>query len=515
MLILSLFIIGPARVSAASVDTGLINTTAGSVQGVIASTYRAFRGIPYAAPPTGDLRWQAPQPVIPWSTTRDATQLGSPCPQFAGVFVVPNKAHNSTNEDCLTLNVYTPHTTSSGQLPVMVWIHGGAFVTGASGDYDPTTLVASSNVIVVTLNYRLGVFGFLALSALDAQASDHVSGNYGLEDQQAALQWVKSNIAAFGGNSSNVTIFGDSSGGDSVCAHLISTVSAGLFQRAITQSGPCANPFLTQAAAEQTGNSIVASVGCASAADVAICMRAVPVSDLLTAASADVSIFTGSSFSPVVGGTLFPQQPLAALSAGSFNKVPVIEGTTRDEGRLFVALLENAQGAAISETQYESIVQSLAGSNATVVLAVYSSLRYGAPDLALSALITDSIFSCPARKSAQALAAWVPTYAYEFDDPTAPPEVTDPYMTQGAYHESDIQYIFQNSASHFAGYQQALSDQMIGYWTRFAATGHPNGASAPVWPTYSALTDQVFSLNPLASGNIATFYLDHNCVLFG
>jgi para-nitrobenzyl esterase len=244
-------------------------------------------------------------------------------------------------------------------------------------------------------------------------------------------------------------------------------------------------------------------------------MRAVPVSDLLTAASADVSIFTGSSFSPVVGGTLFPQQPLAALSAGSFNKVPVIEGTTRDEGRLFVALLENAQGAAISETQYESIVQSLAGSNATVVLALYSSLRYGAPDLALSALITDSIFSCPARKSAQALAAWVPTYAYEFDDPTAPPEVTDPYMTQGAYHESDIQYIFQNSASHFADYQQALSDQMIGYWTRFAATGHPNGANAPVWPTYSALTDQVFSLNPLASGNIATFYLDHNCVLFG
>jgi para-nitrobenzyl esterase len=237
-------------------------TERGPIRGILTPALRKFLGIPYAAPPVGKLRWRPPKDHTRWSAPLDATRFGNHCPQDASVFGTA-----SVSEDCLFLNVFTPNgaaseANNSHSYPVMVWIHGGALTVGESDDYVPTKLVQRGDVIVVTINYRLGALGFLAHPALNAESPDHISGNYGIMDQQFALKWVQRNIATFGGDPHNVTIFGESAGGLSVLSHLASPTAAGLFHRGIVESGAYELTLPTLADEESHGEAFAASVGC-------------------------------------------------------------------------------------------------------------------------------------------------------------------------------------------------------------------------------------------------------------
>jgi para-nitrobenzyl esterase len=505
---------GPAAAGAAlppSLDGAVVRTENGLVRGTMGDGFRTFVGIPFAAPPVGSLRWQPPHPARSWHGVRDATTPGSPCPALPTIIAGDSSKGGSTNEDCLYLNVWTPSPVRH-RLPVMVWIHGGGFVNGAGTDYDASVLTARANAIVVTINYRLGPFGFLALPGLSAEARDRSSGNFGIQDQQAALEWVRRSIGGFGGDPRNVTIFGESAGGLSVCAQLASPTSSGLFQRAITESGPCTAQLRTLPTAEAAGVALAARLGCADTATQVACMRAKPVAGVLAAGGGSLG-----SFGPVVGGAVLPQQIPDAISSGQFNQVPVMEGTNHDEYRLFVAALFDLQGNPVTAAQYPALLQARFGAGAAKVLATYPLAEFPSPSVALATVVTDAAFACPARAADGLLAAHVRTFAYEFNDPNAPEFlITDPVMPLRAFHAAEIPYVFQpaDAAALFNADQLALSEQMIGYWSRFAASGDPNGARAPRWPRYTTRSYQMQSLAPAATGPIATFAADHRCAFW-
>jgi para-nitrobenzyl esterase len=500
--------VAPASPAAAT-DDSLVRTANGLVSGTVGTTVRAFLGIPFAAPPVGDLRWRPPQPTASWPGIRQAASFGNACAQAPGVFAA-NARQGSTSEDCLYLNVYTPNRARD-DLPVMVWIHGGGFTTGSASQYDPTVLAAKGRAVIVTVNYRLGPFGFLALPGLSAEQPDRSSGNYGLQDQQAALRWVRRNIARFGGSPRNVTIFGESAGGLSVCANLASPTADDLFERAITESGPCAGTLPALGSAQAGGAAVAGRLGCADPATQVSCMRAVPVGTLLGAAGA---------FLPNVDGSVLPQQIPAAISSGHFNRVPVMEGSNHDEYRLFVALQFDLAGYPpghpILATQYPALVQATFGSQAPKVLTEYPLSSFASPSIAWSTVLTDSAFVCPARTADVLLSAKVPTFAYEFNDPNAPEFiVTDPFMPLGAFHASELPYIFQPAAGFFpTPAQMGLSDQMIRYWTSFAREGDPNSFASPPWPHYESRRDQFQSLAPGGTTSITTFAADHHCAFW-
>src|SRR5215813_7949423 len=317
----------PTGASAAP-QSPVVATDKGPVRGVAIGQTQAFLGIPYAAAPIGDLRWRPPQEHAGWQGVLDASDYGAHCPQVATPYGLP-----STTEDCLFLNVFTPDKTNRGRphlLPVMFWIHGGGLVVGESDGYDPSNLVAQ-NVIVVTINYRIGELGFLAHPALSTESSTGASGNYGLMDQQAALRWVQRNIRAFGGNPDNVTIFGESAGGLSVHSQLASPLAAGLFHQAIVESGSYSLSQPSLAVAEATGAAFAARAGCAS--QTADCLRSLSVSAVLAAQP-------GGTMVPNLDGLVLPLTVRSAFTSGQFNQVPVIEGSNHDEWRLFVAQTE-------------------------------------------------------------------------------------------------------------------------------------------------------------------------------
>ena len=502
--------------NAATSDPSLVKTQQGTVQGVVQSTFRSFLGIPYAAPPVGNLRWKPPQAHAPWSTTLNATMAGNPCPQIASPF-----GQASTNENCLFLNVYTPNPVTANA-PVMVWIHGGAFVAGEGSDFNPAATLVAQGAVVVTINYRLGAFGFLALPSLSAEDANGSSGNYGLQDQQFALQWVHNNIQAFGGNPDNVTIFGESAGGFSVCANIASPDARGLFQRAITESGPCTFPLPTLASVENTDAALAAKLGCNQqvAAQQTACLRALSAQQILAAQSTGFNVGGNSasilSFSPNVDGSVLPQSLTNALLSGRFNHVPVLEGTNQTEGRLFIALgFDLTANGPLSAAQYPAAVQALVGAQvAPQVLDEYPLSHFSSPDVALSAIFGDAGFSCPARAADQLFAVSVPTFAYEFNDINSPmlflPPVSFPY---GATHTDEIQYLFQvdGLASRLNANQERLSGQMISYWVQFARNGNPNSAHTVGWANYNALTDNFQSLVPPTPEIEFGFSPEHNC----
>jgi para-nitrobenzyl esterase len=509
---------------AASAAARVVPTDRGPVTGIETPTLSEYLGIPYAAPPVGDLRWQPPQPVARWQGPRDATQYGPHCPQSASPFGTA-----STTEDCLYLNVHTPSgkvaqekngktkLKQAKRLPVMVWIHGGALVVGESDEYDPTRLVAQGRV-VVTLNYRLGFLGFLAHPALSAGSPQKASGNYGLMDQQAALRWVQRNIKKFGGDPDNVTIFGESAGGLSVHAHLASPLSGGLFDRAIAQSGAYSAREPSLADAETKGLAFAHNLGCADN-QTAECLRSIPVETLL----ANQPELPGE-IGPNVDGRVLPQAINAAIGSGEFNRVPVIEGTTHDEFRLFAYTNIEAMFGVLTPGFYPLAVPLLVSTlgldaSPSAVMAQYPLDQYGTVILALSAIATDAVFACPARRAAQQLSEHVPTYQYEFNDPEAPqlfvPQGSFPY---GAYHASEVQYLFdvpdQQNAPDLTAAQRALADAMVGYWTRFAQAGDPNGPQAPQWPAYTAASEQFLSLEPPVPVVRDSFAADHKCAFW-
>lgn len=487
------------------VDPTIVATGTGTIQGAINGGIRAFRGIPYAAPPVGALRWKPPQAHARWTGVRQATQFGSSCPQSLGPFGVP-----STNEDCLFLNVYTPaNATPGSKLPVMFWIHGGSLISGEGTDYDPTALV-KHGVIVVTINYRLGLLGFLAHPALSAESPTHDSGDYGLMDQQFALGWVKRNISHFGGNPSNVTIFGESAGGLSVRSELVSPSGKGLFQRAIIESGAYTETVPTLAQAEATGEALAAKMGCTD--QTAACLRALPVTTLLSAETAITQFPNISSF--------LPEQYSTAFKTGDFNHVPVLSGSNHDEWMLFVDLLNSQLGSPVTASNYQQQIATglelPSISAAAPIAAEYPVGSYATPYNALGAVGTDAIFACNARQDVQNLSQFTPTYQYEFNDPNPPfpfPIPPVPYSL-GDYHASEIQYIFPTGSSQLSAGQAKLASEMETYWTNFAKHGNPNGAGVPSWPAYTAATDEAQSLTEPAPAPESGFAADHKCAFW-
>jgi para-nitrobenzyl esterase len=471
----------------------VVSTEHGSVRGKDVSGVRQFLGVRYGAPPTGQQRWRPTRAPARWNTTANATQFGPHCPQVASPFGTP-----SVNEDCLFLNVYAPTQRSSTRRPVMVWIHGGALQLGQSEDYNPAKLVARG-VVVVTINYRLGALGFLAHPALTAESGDGASGNYGLMDQQFALRWVSRNIANFGGDPDNVTIFGESAGGLSVHAHLASPRSANLFDAAIAQSGSIRLDLESQPQAEAHGTDIANRVGCES--QTLACLRSVSVENLL----ANQLLPTEIGFFPHVDNKVLTQSFRTAFATGSFNRVPVIEGSTKDEWRLFVALTEFQTMHVLTAEEYPFAIQATLGVPAPVVpliVAQYPLSNYDNPSEALGAVGTDAIFACNTLTAASLLSQHTPTWFYEFNDPQPPMYILPPAsFDYGAYHASEIPFVLDVRPSFppaaFTPDQQALSADMIAYWSQFARNGNPNGfGGAPFWIRFNATTDWVQSLLP-------------------
>jgi carboxylesterase type B len=455
------------------------------VRGVSYADHRVFSGIPYAAPPVGRLRWQPPQPVRPWQGVREATSPGPVCPQFAADGTITG------SEDCLYLNVTTPLPDTGTRLPVMVWIPGGRFLQGAGSDYDPSRLATQGHVIVVTLNYRLGALGFLALRQLAARSAD--SGNYGLADQQAALRWVRDNIAAFGGNPREVTAFGQSAGGYSVCAHLAAPGSRGLFTRAIVQSAPCGNSFVTVRSAQARGLRAAAALGCSQPATMLACLRGKPAASLVSLGAADAfatAPLRGLPWLPVVDTPVLPVQPLTALRSGTAARVPLLQGSTRDEMRPFVALQFAPPGEKVTAHSYRVIISQVFGRRAAAVLARYPANRYPAPGIALATVLTDwghMLGACPVLPADDAAASHDPVYAYEWAEDSGQELAGLPL---GAPHGGELPYLFDGTFAQQPPLsdpaQLKLSRQLISYWTQFARTGNPNAPGLPSWPGYHA-----------------------------
>ena len=426
---------------------------------------------------------------------------GNRCPQLAAITGEPA----SDTEDCLYLNVTAPRSAwPHTPRPVLVWVHGGGLANGAGSDFDARRLAVGGDLVVVTVNYRLGAFGFLGLGALPG------SGTLGLQDQQAALGWVRRNIGSFGGDPARVTLAGESAGAHSSCAQLASPGAAGLFDQVILQSNPCVKPGLDQspsrpfvdfptwlapADADARAMDLAVEAGCAGPGAppdaIVACLRGLPVTRLL-----------GISFlaTPSYGNRVLPENPDQAIGAGRFHRVPVMAGITRDEGTFFAALLTPAP---IPADQYRPFLDTAFGDDAAAVEGRYPLLAYRSARHALAAIVSDREWAWPARESDDLFARHVPTYSYEFTDRRAAPLFEFPAdIPAGASHGAELGYLFDRlgKPNDLDSTQRALANRMIRQWARFARTGDPNGPGLPRWPRYRHHTPHVQELGPDRTG---------------
>ncbi|HLK41500.1 MAG TPA: carboxylesterase/lipase family protein [Polyangiaceae bacterium] len=510
----------------------VVTVAQGQLQGRVDGKVFAYLGIPYAKPPVGPLRWKEPQPPASWSDVRDATAFGNRCAQNANPTLFTTA---SADEDCLYLNVWTPDPSAS-KLPVMVWIHGGGNVGGSASDpvpfadgggsfYGGATL-ASNHVVVVSLNYRLGVFGFFAHPGLVDEGSK--AGNQGLWDQRFALQWVQSNVAKFGGDPSNVTIFGESAGSLDVCLHEASPQTPALFERAISESGGCTTRQPTLAEGRTLMQSFAAQVGCSDAgadasaeagADSALsCMRNASVATLLSMASASDAGGMLGPFEPVVDGDFLADQPRTLYQNGKIAKTPYLLGSNQDEGTLFVL----GQTPVTDQAGLTSYLDQQYGDASAAVAQLYpvSEFDGGVPNpyqAAVTRIVGDSILVCSTYDSALLAAAQgSPVYMYDFDIPVDIPGVVGTMSGElylGASHGSELSFVFGSSPQFATDMAQAsISQLMERYWTRFAAAGDPNGGSDLMWPKFSAMNDQrmQFTLMP----SVVTGFRSAECMFW-
>jgi para-nitrobenzyl esterase len=497
-------------ISATAGARPLLETAAGPVLGVERAGVETFMAIPYAAPPVGPLRLRPPQPVASWTQPRDGGVDPPACPQAAGSTI--GKA--SEQEDCLYLNVWAPARRAGRPLPVMVWIHGsGVKGYGGSPFFSGFHLAHDDGVVVVTINYRLGLLGGLVSPALDGPGEAR-SGNYWLLDQQAALRWVQANAIRFGGNPKNITVFGESAGGASVLALLSSPASSGLFQRAIVESSGGAQLISRATAEGLTHDRFLPALGCSGSGDVAACLRAAPVSAFLHGPDAPIR---------VQDDALLPMDPLAAFESGAFMRMPVLIGTNAEEGRYIVAQMEHEIGRRLTAADYAGPAFAggavapgdPVGAAVSAALANYPTERFSSPEIAASRLITDVIFACPSDRARRTLAAYVPVYGYEFTEPD--PVQEEPLwartgIANGPYHTSEEAYLFDGDQEHrpLTGRAARLSHMIRAYWTAFARTGDPNGSGRSRWPLFSSRTPQLLDLQeaPRLSSDFAD---SHNC----
>jgi para-nitrobenzyl esterase len=513
-------------------DGPVVHTAEGPVRGFVKNGVSTFLGIPYAAAPVGALRWMPPQPVEHWAEPLDATHYANTCPQVTelGAFAGPS----SITEDCLYLNVFMSNLGHSGQgKPVLVWIHGGGDVDGESNDYDGTKLAtggpSGSPTVVVTMNYRLGLFGFLAHPALDREG--HPFGNYGILDTQAVLQWVQRNIQAFGGDPTRVALGGQSAGAENTGANLLSPLAKDMFNRAILQSGTIFNLFLPLSVALTDGTNFAAAAGCPGQdAATAACLRSLSAARILqlqgtpNASAAYVA-------NVMVDGIIVPIAPEAAFSSGQFNRMPIMAGNTQHELTFSNAITEYFSGppqTAMTAAQYmTSITAAYPPATAAAVLAEYPVSDYPSPQLASSAASTDPLFGCQTRHFMNVLARWVPVYQYEFNYQNAPYYFPDmPGFVPLASHTIDIQFLFPNYHGGQLGVnsrplnpeETTLSDQLVAAWTNFARTGNPNGSGNSPWPQFTSQPDApaVLSENlpDLSTFTEAQYAASHHCAFW-
>ncbi len=474
------------------VDSGLIQGAGADPSGI-----RAFKGIPFAAPPVGPLRWKEPQPVVPWEGVRPATGFG-PRPMQKQIYSDMVFRDKGPSEDCLYLNVWTPARAAAERLPVMVWIYGGGLEAGAASEpRQDGGMLARKGVVVVSLNYRLGIFGFFSHPELSAE-SGHGSGNYGILDQVEALRWVRRNIASFGGDPSNVTIFGESAGSYSVSLLMASPLSRGLFHKAICQSGSMVGTLrvpterntrvFDQKTAEGQGVGFAKSLGLTSIAG----LRAVPAEELLKASHSRHYKEDGRDPPIAVDGYLLLKDPRSVFAEGSQAHVPFLSGWTADENRVYTVFGSNRPTAK----SFAASVRARYPAYAEELLKLYPASSdqeavRSAGDLACDGFIVASTRNAIGKHLKTGNS---PVYVYQFDRAVtiAPGTVINGAVATsadtGARHASEIPYVFgtleSDASVPWQPEDRRLSDMIQQYWTNFAKTGSPGGSDLPEWPRY-------------------------------
>jgi para-nitrobenzyl esterase len=460
----------------------VVATGEGRVEGISLPVRRGkivnvFKGIPYAAPPVGPLRWRPPQPVTPWTDVRPALEFGADFPQTPN----PRLRAPAQSEDCLYLNVWAPAGPAPGSLPVMVWIHGGGFAGGSGSDLrSDGALMAHRNVVVVSFNYRAGLFGFLAHPALSRESPDHVSGNYGLLDQIAALHWVQRNIAQFGGDPKRVTAFGVSAGSASISLLLASPMGQGLFQQAILHSPGAARPLSTLTEAEQAGTALGDDIDA---------LRALPAQELLAKTSLLSpkvrGLTTPRVLRPIRDGWLLPEDERPVFKAGRLHAMPLLVGSNADEGSLLTK-----SWPIDSVANYKELVQANFGEAAAKALRLYPAATDGDVRARVAELFADTQFNYGTRLLAESMVRLEPkTWRYLFLR-------RRPHETDGPHHGEEVSYVFGTIADappgETADYDPAdreVSTAMMQAWAAFAASGNPNAPNLPRWAPYDPASD--------------------------
>ena len=510
---------------AATLAGPVVEVSGGKIEGIHQGDLSIFRGVPFAAPPVGALRWRPPAPVVPWVGVRDASAAGAVCPQpvaggnsaFFALMIerldlswwrrtllrmgAPSEGP-AMDEDCLSLDIWSLAAEDPAPRPVMVWIHGGAHVSGSGSEplYDGRVL-AGRGVVVVTINYRLGVLGFMAHPALTSESEHGSSGNYGMLDQIAALEWVRDNIGRFGGDPDNVTIFGESAGAHSVGQLMASPLARGLFHRAIAQSGTGLQQFLhlhhavdPPPSAESLGVALAEALGIGDVGDAAAALRAVDATALVEAATAAEF---GAMTHPNVDGWVLPRSALEIFRDGEQAAVPLIVGTNADEGTLLYPLFKvptPESGVVGDLASWTAALDAGFGEHAEEAAALYPAATDAAVDVAGEQLWGDGFFGTPAWLMARYhSAAGHPAYLYFFE--RTPP---GDGQTAGAYHAAEIPFVFGAPFPLFPvnDYDDALGERMRDYWTRFARTGDPNSDGRVRWEPYDAAADRWLLLGP-------------------
>jgi para-nitrobenzyl esterase len=495
-LLVSVIAIGPFSLAAAAATPAPVHIQNGWVQGTTRDGLTVYKGIPFAAPPVGPLRWEPPQPVANWSGTLRADHFSATCMQTIEPWMGP--LH--TSEDCLYLNVWTPAKSAHAGLPVMVWIYGGGFTSGSTaiGLYSGENL-AKHGVVVVSIAYRVGPMGFLALPALSAESPHHVSGNYGLLDQIAGLRWVQHNIAAFGGDPHRVTIFGESAGGISVSMLAASPLAHGLFQGAISESGGSFGPTRTPPAPGENVQTLANAEQEGVAFEERLGVKSLPQLRRLPAEAIQKVKAGRGEFWPVLDGYVIVGDQYNLYQEGRYNHTPVLIGTNSDEGALF--------GTPPTREAYVQGVHSRFGPFAGKILRVYPATSDSWRQSSMN-LMRDSAFAWGtwewARLSAQTGRSKV--YVYYFNRIPARPSDSPWKDAIGAVHSEEMAYVFQHLSQSpnlpWTAADRKLSDDMAAYWTNFAKYGDPNGHSLPHWPAFTDANSAVmhFTDTPHAGG---------------
>ena len=470
-------------------DPDVACTPQGAVRGVVEGDMLAFKGIPYARPPVGALRWKPTEAAEGWSGVRDGSHFGPICPQIIGQKI-------KGDEDCLTVNVWRPRVKPARALPVMVWLTGGGNHSlsgqGSAGfgglTYSGEKFVPQG-VVFVSYNLRLGVLGFLTHPALDAERPEKISGNYGSLDQIAMLRWLKANIAAFDGDPNKVFLFGTSAGGGNICALMTSPLTRGLIHGVAMQSSvPNGCELQTLDNARGTGVKVAAAAGCDAAADIAACLRGKSVAEIVSAVPGTFTVLP-RIYGPNVDGHMFPDQPLKLIMKGKYPSMPVIIGNTSEETMPWA----DTAGRVTDDASYAAAIDRVFGAGSRErILAQYPLKSYPTPRLAFMRATTDSEFTCQSRRVARAFSKTQrePVYRYIFTQV----QENDPALkAAGVAHTVEHAFLFPGKYQPTEA-EAAIQHQMAGYWARMARTGNPNGGNDPQWPASTVENDSYLEI---------------------